>query len=39
MRNRRLKYSLFGVLAAVMVATRRIDWYSVMGSREVAAHA
>lgn len=30
---------LFGVLAAVMVATRRIDWYSVMGNREVAAHA
>jgi inner membrane protein len=30
---------LFGVLAAVMVATRRIDWYNVMGSREVAAHA
>ncbi len=23
---------LFGVLAAIMVATRRVDWYSVMGS-------
>ncbi len=30
---------LFGVLAAVMVATRRIDWYSVMGQREAAVHA
>ena len=30
---------LFGVLAAVMVATRRIDWYNVMGSREQATHA
>lgn len=30
---------LFGVLAAVMVATRKIDWYNVMGSREAAAHA
>lgn len=28
---------LFGVLAAVMVATRRIDWYSVMGSGSAAA--
>jgi len=26
---------LFGVLAAIMVATRKIDWYSVMG-REAA---
>ena len=23
---------LFGVLAAIMVATRQIDWYNVMGS-------
>jgi inner membrane protein len=23
---------LFGVLAAIMVATRKVDWYSVMGS-------
>ena len=30
---------LFGVLAAVMVATRRIDWYNVMGGREPTAHA
>lgn len=30
---------LFGVLAAVMVATRKIDWYNVMGSREQATHA
>lgn len=30
---------LFGVLAAVMVATRRIDWYNVMGQREQAARA
>lgn len=30
---------LFGVLAAVMVATRRIDWYNVMGHRDQAAHA
>lgn len=26
---------LFGVLAAIMVATRQIDWYSVMGSEPV----
>lgn len=30
---------LFGVLAAVMVATRRIDWYNVMGSREEPVRA
>lgn len=30
---------LFGVLAAVMVATRKIDWYNVMGSREGVVHA
>lgn len=30
---------LFGVLAAVMVATRKIDWYNVMGSREQVSHA
>jgi inner membrane protein len=23
---------LFGVLAAIMVATRKVDWYSVMGA-------
>ncbi|MGI9215853.1 MAG: cell envelope integrity protein CreD [Hydrogenophaga sp.] len=28
---------LFGVLAAIMVATRRIDWYSVMGSEPAPA--
>ncbi len=27
---------LFGVLAAIMVATRKIDWYSVMGSSDAA---
>jgi inner membrane protein len=30
---------LFGVLAAVMVATRRIDWYNVMGSNVEPAAA
>ena len=28
---------LFGVLAAIMVATRKIDWYNVMGSGTAAA--
>jgi inner membrane protein len=28
---------LFGVLAAIMVATRKIDWYSVMGSEPAPA--
>lgn len=28
---------LFGVLAAIMVATRQIDWYSVMGSEPAPA--
>ena len=28
---------LFGVLAAVMVTTRKIDWYNVMGSGPAAA--
>jgi inner membrane protein len=27
---------LFGVLAAVMVATRKIDWYNVMGGTDRA---
>ena len=30
---------MFGVLAAVMVATRKIDWYSVMGSPSVSTPA
>ncbi len=30
---------LFGVLAAIMVATRRIDWYTVMGSEAPAVPA
>jgi len=30
---------LFGVLAAVMIATRRLDWYSVMGAIGPAAAA
>ena len=30
---------LFGVLAAVMVATRKLDWYNVMGSRDEVSHA
>ncbi|RZJ03522.1 MAG: cell envelope integrity protein CreD, partial [Rubrivivax sp.] len=28
---------LFGVLSAIMVATRKVDWYSVMGSSSVQA--
>ena len=30
---------LFGVLATVMVATRRIDWYNVMGGTDGAGRA
>ena len=30
---------LFGVLAAVMVATRKLDWYNVMGSNVAPAAA
>ncbi|MFN3495397.1 MAG: cell envelope integrity protein CreD [Hydrogenophaga sp.] len=30
---------LFGVLGAVMVATRRLDWYSVMGTPAMPARA
>ncbi|MGH8707772.1 MAG: inner membrane CreD family protein, partial [Burkholderiales bacterium] len=28
---------LFGLLAAVMIATRRVDWYGLNGSRQAPA--